>query len=519
MMVDRKLFVKRFIFVLVPLLLYSFFSAAKSILSIPNHGSNTEKAKAREKAPPPPADIAINQDSNYALSDIANIIHVPSETRIEIHLNATRRCQNPVFKGRISGWSLSMIEFDNVSDDVVVGKYDLFHMLRSGKYYVEILLVLCEGYGDAYQFLDVRKVIIEVNEDGRHQITAGNGNATIDIDASVQNQNLARQATKFRGRWLHKSLVTIQKTLVTDENLTQPEPLFTAVQCRGPCENMEGRKTILNEYTFLWNSGADAVLNQPGLSGIIQTQQQQQQSESLGGNISDGEKSKPLEHSTDVCFLGASHSRELTSMCNVILKTTREIAERQNLESPLLDGFYCRHIDVKYPVFEWAKGGEIVNVGRFGCTHVVVGLFQWYFSYENRRRPNLTFSEWKSGMTETVQLFQSLDQSSIRKVWLRSAHPNGFTKKHWRHPPLDFRTPVNSKLATQIMQEIVNELETTSKNESKRLPSISLMDTDVVMDPVWENAQDWSHYKGQFAEAETKFILSAIVNDDRLQSL
>ncbi len=530
MMVERNLFSsKRLVFILVLLLWYSFFIAEKSILTIPDNGSITEKQKTREKAPPPPADIAINRDSTYALSDISNIIHVPSETRIEIHLNATRRCQNPVFKGRISGWSLSMIEFDNVSDDVVVGKYDLFHMPRSGKYYVEILIVLCEGYGDAYQFLDLRKVSIEVNQDGRHQITAGNGNATIDIDTSVQNQNLASQATKIRGRWLHKSLVTIQKTLVTDENLTQPEPLFTAVQCRGTkelCENMDGRKTILNEYTFLWNSGPDAVLHQPGLSGMIQTQQQhQQQSELLGGNISDGETSKPPEHSTDVCFLGASHSRELTSMCNDILKTTREIAERQNLESPLLDGFYCRHINLQYPVIEnengseYMKAGQIVHMGRFGCTHVVVGLFQWYFSYENFRHPNLTFSEWKSGMTKTVQLFQTADQSSIRKVWLRSAHPNGFNKRHTNQSPDDFRTPVNSKLATQIIQEIVNELETTDKNESKRLPSISVMDTDVVMDPVWDAAPDWSHYKGQFEEAETKFILSTIVNDDRLQTL
>ena len=87
--------------------------------------------------------IPMNMHSSFVESEVSRIIHSPSESRIEVHLKPMRRCKNPLLKGRISGWSLSMIEFDNITDDKVIGHYDLYHTPVSGTYHVEILVVSC----------------------------------------------------------------------------------------------------------------------------------------------------------------------------------------------------------------------------------------------------------------------------------------------------------------------------------------------------------------------------------------
>ena len=97
--------------------------------------------------------LPMNGNSSYARLDIVNITHVPSKTRIEVHLNksSNRRCQNPFLKGRLSGWSLSSIDFefeDNPPDLLVVGVYDQSSMPVSGTYYLEIIIFLCERYSD-----------------------------------------------------------------------------------------------------------------------------------------------------------------------------------------------------------------------------------------------------------------------------------------------------------------------------------------------------------------------------------
>jgi len=44
-------------------------------------------------------DIPVHNESSYVSSDISRILHVPAESRIEVHLKpkSVRRCQNPIF--------------------------------------------------------------------------------------------------------------------------------------------------------------------------------------------------------------------------------------------------------------------------------------------------------------------------------------------------------------------------------------------------------------------------------------
>ncbi len=150
--------------------------------------------------------IPMNQNSSYVQSDVSKIVHIPSENRIEVHLNPNqRRCQNPLLQGRISGWSLSMIQFENITDNMVVGNYDLRHIPISGQYYLEVLVILCEKYGDDYRYVNIKRTpCLEINADDRHQLTAGNGLAIMELVA-LDNSKLFKD---FKGRWVHESLIS-----------------------------------------------------------------------------------------------------------------------------------------------------------------------------------------------------------------------------------------------------------------------------------------------------------------------
>lgn len=471
----------------------SVFDPDESISSLSITNSSKEENTTNQT---PWTNIPINRNSTYVRSDISKIVHIPSETRIEIHLNSARKCQNPLFQGRISGLSLSMIEFRNVSNNVVVGDYDLFHIPKSGQYYVEILVVLCEKYGDGYRSMNLRgEPCLQIQTDDTHQLTTGNGTAAIDISLSTQ-ENVSDK----KGRWLHKSLLS--------ENVQPPQPLFTPVEADGIwCRNKENkafcqrlssdRRKPIFDYTFRWQPGPDVILNKPALSGMLPVKPQ---NTTIAAN----------EHRMHICFLGASHSRELKKGCESVLLETKKLAQRQNLDASLVEGLTCSHVDAKFPFLDGYPSDlafnetTIVRMEEMNCTHVVVGLFQWYFSYENKWRTNLTFNEWKSAMTKVARAFRDASSSTIRRVFFRSAHPNGFSHRHIKCPQDDSRTPLNAKVATQTLFEIANEI-----------PVVSVLDTTFLMDAIWDSARDWSHYRDHNRIIETQFVLSQILREEQ----
>eukprot|EP00531_Pseudo-nitzschia_arenysensis_P018013 CAMPEP_0116142534 /NCGR_PEP_ID=MMETSP0329-20121206/14961_1 /TAXON_ID=697910 /ORGANISM="Pseudo-nitzschia arenysensis, Strain B593" /LENGTH=582 /DNA_ID=CAMNT_0003637779 /DNA_START=16 /DNA_END=1764 /DNA_ORIENTATION=- len=485
---------------------------------------NDNNSALAEKSPTPldAIDIPMNQDSTFVQSDVFKIIHIPSETRIEVHLKPNRRCQDPFLQGRISGWSLSMIQFEKITqNNVVVGNYDLQHIPISGQYYLEVLVVLCEKYGDDYRSMNFRGVepCSEVYDDDRHQLTANKGNATLDLVAMDNDSKLSKD---FKGRWVHKSLLSNDRQLLPQNEtfaLKRPRPTYTPYQpVDGGNSRVHGkyRRDIMYQYVYQWNEvGSDAVLNQPGLSGLLPPKEQQ---ESGSSNSEDPNASK-----THVCFVGASHSKEFKNGCHEVLEKTLDLAKEENLTTSLVDNFYCTNIDIRYPanigfyVFdgseratEGVSEANLHNLELLQCTHVVVGMFQWYFSFvpiidstESKNPKNhFSFDEWKDGMSRAVKVLgqrSSSSSSSIRRVYLRSAHPNGFSARQITCQ--DFRTVYNSKIATEILREIADEHE------------VSFMDTSFLMDAIWDTAQDWNHYTHQFRFTESQLVLSQIINE------
>ena len=147
----------------------------------------------------------------------------------------------------------------------------------------------------------------------------------------------------------------------------------------------------------------------------------------------------------------------------------------------------CSWTVLPYPK-NLAVGFNAAVLNQQGCTHVVVGLFQWYFSFKQAKSsevPAITFSEWESQMITGIRKLEKVTRNSnspLRKVVLRSAHPNGLKFQNNQCPPQDVRSPVNAAGATAILREIVDGF--TS--------AVSMVDTSFIIDPVWDAAEDLS---------------------------
>jgi len=90
------------------------------------------------------------------------------------------------------GWSLSMIDFEtteiinnhklkDATGDLVVGTYVLSLMPMPEHYFLEIVVVYCEGHGEDFFRVHLWTKCVEDNEYGNFIITKGNGTASIEI--------------------------------------------------------------------------------------------------------------------------------------------------------------------------------------------------------------------------------------------------------------------------------------------------------------------------------------------------
>jgi len=123
-------------------------------------------------------------------------------------------------------------------------------------------------------------------------------------------------------------------------------------------------------------------------------------------------------------------------------------------------------------------------------------------------------------MSEAVQIIAKAASDGkiplLRNIVLRSAHANGLGWSRIACPPIDYRHPPNAFMATLISQEIMEGFVNTSTraNGNKKSPFVSFVDTNPVLDPVWDCAKDWSHYRDQQEWVETIYLLTEILKQD-----
>ncbi len=200
--------------------------------------------------------IDMNPKSTIA-SDISEIRHYPSTKSICLHLQSGSRCPMPDLLGRLSGSSIAMLEWvqnhpdNNQAFDggtVFCGSY-ANAWLMGGIYFLEILIIHCNGFGviqkniSQMMQIDFGDVCIE---DPKYSRVTGDC-AFVNIEP-----NNPLKEDEFAGHWRLKHGVD-----------SSPRPWFTRYQPLG-CRDQEqivqpncsvpmhsGRAA---EYSFRWKS-------------------------------------------------------------------------------------------------------------------------------------------------------------------------------------------------------------------------------------------------------------------------
>ena len=497
--------------------------------------------------------LPINANSTIS-SDIQQIIHDSKESEIEIHLMnlKERRCKFPIFKGRISGLSLSLIKWEvnsiNMNTDtestttnssnniIIIGKYDKALLPFSGRYYIEILILLCKKTAKFED--DIHEECLEDTENNR--ITS-NG-AYIDVvkededededeDAGDATTTTVASATAnipvtSLGQWYHQNIVasknnTVVKTsfeqqLQQQQHLplnTTARPLFTRYQpvdgCRENstrCQNAMGTgeyPSRFSTYQFKWKNSSHSDLDFDFINHQTSMNTTTGQTGSTPANT----------NSYNVCFLGASHSVYHIKNC---LELVDAAAGYSNVTQPTEKIMICSHLPFEFPndvnptsIDRILKRNYLYRSNKHICTHIVIGLFQWSFSFKVRdpvtreRRPPL-LSKWKQEITNVIQTIQNSEflaaNDATPKLFLRSAHSNPLKRDTSSCPQIDWRTPINAELCSKVLQEISDENE-----------NVTFLDTDFIIGPVWDVSPDFNHYLGLESMEETKYILREVI--------
>ena len=569
--------------------------------------------------------IPLNTNSSYVLSDIVRILHKPKEQfQIEVHLkddSNVRQCKNPIFIGRISGWSLSMIEFDydyqkekyrsdnadninnntNKSRNIIVGKYDQSKFPKSGTYYIEILILLCEEPN--YWSDDLYKVCLKDSNIPKTRVTTSPVTITINIDENedeVATTVVGTSSTGNKphfGRWLHKSFIEEGRNNRKKRHVDVPQvkvrvrPLYTRYQPFG-CMDSDNFKSTKNttecqtavdllpfgSYKFVWD---DSYMNRP-LLPVKYFQQRQNQhptnrfSNSDSNNNNNNDKTTVSSSSTThVCFIGLSHSGTLVKKCNSLLQRhtkKKNTTDDNNNNNMLPFELKCSHIQVKFP-FEIIRGGPPdepitinndnnnhvnltqqqqqqtkviqdqlhrrrqrkqqewvhINLIQPKCTHAVIGLYQWPFSfYQKQINSQLYFENWRRDIIDVIQIINrniNNDDNDRIEIILRSVHTNGLKEHITSCPPIDFRSPYNTKISNQILQDIVtatnkntsagtastSDASSSGSSSNDNDSSISYINTNFITEPVWDSKLDWSHLNDESGTEEIKYILYEIL--------
>ena len=487
----------------------TFAPTTSAVEASTNNNTKTADESARIEI-----EIPTNNASHFVASDVARVLHVPGESRIEVHLydDAVRSCRNPFVLGRISGWSLSSFVFGFDDHDhnrsVLVGTYDRSAMPVAGTYYLEVIVLLCERYDDDKDFahgVDLRQTCLYDHGTGtehNHQITRSRSSIdvvpVVDEDAEDSSPSPPNNNTSPRmGRWIYKKLL---ETLAPNNSgavgpgpttaaldLDLPPPLYTRYQVRKYSNYPKEWTFLYDNYTYQWNEpGPYSALNRPGLHHP--------------SNEADMGRT-PLK----VCFLGASHSRVLNKYSQALLVTSTVV---EDLNSTRIARSYPNNVtDLNNTEVRSLLGDE-------NCTHVVVGLYQWYFSFKSAKK--LFWGDFEEALTAVVRVLDELARDPafpLRRVILRSLHANGMGYRQSACPPSDWRTFPNSEVASLMVKKIAEGFSSEAKKNNDQ-EVVSFLDTRFLMDPVWDSSMDWSHYEWEASEIEAKFILSEIMNEE-----
>lgn len=432
--------------------------------------------------------IPLNRNSSLR-SDIEIVYHVPLRRLVIIELIANASCSNPVLRGRLSGqslWAFSLYPLTNMGksrlkeiqshmrinkyENVFVGKYG--RSVLQGKHYIEIIHLYCNGWTN--QTHDFSSVCLE--SPLRHRITEIS--SSVEILSSHKDEAFGKVPFWANKRLVHNRTGAISQHNPQESNLISIEPMYTRYQPSCPpnsdpsCMNAANTKRFLN-YTFIWPQQSDPTIM---LSHHF---------------LND---TKNLNQRSRVCFMGASHTREIKNHLYSVFGNR------------IIDSVAAFDAAAKYTDYVEANAEHFVTEN--GCNSLVIGVGQWPAGWPEGR-PHL-FNEYKKNMQSMIQTLVMLKNkleitnaqhpavNTSLKLYLRSMHYNALGNRMTACPPDEWRNPFVVDGYNLIAKQLASE----------SMGKVKFIDTNFIIGPMWDSPEDWCHFKNEAGRQDALFLLA-----------
>lgn len=386
-------------------------------------------------------------------NEIKAITHDSVQRTVVIDLHESRRCENPTFLVRLSGRSLyllDLIQHDH-SPLTIRAVKEYFYprpssyifsyplLIDPGEYFLEVLVLYCTTF-DPNEF---RHICLEDVQEGRSVV---NLPYTFYIPTSAASTGKSLEPP--RARWVLSSNIVNASMLPTRY---QRAACGDGVYCDAQWNDLQYHR----EYDWTdkpdWNLSLGVVLNKSDATGIDTT--------STLAMI-------------NVCFIGASHARELM-IHGQDLKSTRNRVMFTWIESKFPNHF------------------NLQAVLDQQCSYAVIGYGQWPPSYyEKAPWPQHRFANEMRVMMQTVKSYTGSTQ-----FFLRSINYNALGAIITHCPPVDHRSPPVIAMYNGVIKSLTTEL------------GIEYIDLNHIMGPMWDSALDWCHPKGKVFFAEVEHVM------------
>ena len=213
--------------------------------------------------------IPLNGGSNVSIANVQSILHNPKDASITVNFYQNRTCMQPQLIGRLSGLSLSIVEWNydykqSQNNSVLVGQY---YVPSQGIYFIEIIVTMCQRLT-----MDMDLINLCLVDPTQHRLT--HANATIDA------VEIRKKSTDI-GVWynMHHSRHNDSSSMVPLHTRYQPlscKVNSTLVHCKKHTEIAR-----YDPYKFVFDSQISSLESLSGKKGTL-------------------------------CFVGASHSRVLS---------------------------------------------------------------------------------------------------------------------------------------------------------------------------------------------------------------
>lgn len=183
------------------------------------------------------------------------------------------------------------------------------------------------------------------------------------------------------------------------------------------------------------------------------------------------------EEMVHVCFMGDSHSRYGG-------KTVQQMGI-----TPATLNISAVYIQVRFMADLLVNNAEVLKT-LSTCDPIIMAIGQWDFSHQFGSAPD-TFTIYESNVQHALDLLH--EHVPHVPVLGRNIHFNGMGSRFSRCTPIDWRLGM-------IVHRVFDSWNGTNQ--------FTYVDTNFVVEPMWDSAPDWGHLSKPVLRAETVFLLS-----------